>query len=115
MIDPRPGRVLPPNRVAKAHQLLRSQEELAAVGDRVDLAQHRLKNLAGELLIGDDPKAHAVDREIGLTGEQRLEPRKMLLDASSDRLGHLGRRENYRGLAGVDIRLEREGCTNQLY
>ena len=107
--------MLSPDRVAKAHQLLRPQEQLAPISDRVDLVQHRLKNLAGEFFIGDDPKPHPVDREICLTGKQRLELRKMLLDPLSDRLGHLGRRENYRGLAGVDIRLEREGCTNQLY
>ena len=43
------------------------------VRDRIDVLQHRLHDLVGEVGIGDDPEAQTGDRLVALFGKARLE------------------------------------------
>ena len=67
-------------RAAKGRRPLRFPDEGARLRDRIDVLQHRLHDLVGEVGVGDDPETQTGDRVVPLLGEARLEKRKVALN-----------------------------------
>ena len=100
--------------MVEVQQLLRTQEELAAIRDRIHLGQHGLEDLAREVRVGDDPEVQPRPGRTALLSEAGLENRKVPLDVLSHPLRHLRRREDDACLTGVQTGFEGECAADQL-
>ena len=74
------------------------------VRDRIDVLQHRLHDLVGEIGIGNDPETQTGPRLILLLGKARLEECKVALNVLPHGLREPGSRDDHARLPWIQIR-----------
>ena len=88
---------------AERRRPLRFPDEGARLCDRIDVLQHRLHDLVGEVGVGDDPETQTGRRVVPLLGEACLEEREMALHVVAHGLGQPRGRKDHAHLAWIEI------------